>query len=170
VARSNRGGTRVELDVYGHFLPDDPYEGRFRERCDDVPSARFRGKLPNEAVIPTLQEYDVFAFPTFYEGEGFPGVVVEAFAAGCPVLATDWNYNGEIVRSGVDGLLFEPRDVDELAEKIAWLSDHPAEVEAMQERAAERSQEFSVERVTGDVVRYLDDAGWEVPGERPPRA
>ncbi len=162
--RASDAGADVVLDIYGHFLPDDPYEDHFLDRCSRLPGARFHGKLPNEAVIPTLQDADAFVFPTVYDGEGFPGALVEAFAAGCPVLATDWNFNADIVTDGVDGRLFEPRDVAALSAHIRELADDRAALAELQANARETGRQYSVERVTGTIVEYLDESGWDLPG------
>ena len=161
--RASDAGADVVLDIYGHFLPDDSYEDRFLDRCSRLPGARFHGKLPNEDVIPTLQDADAFVFPTVYDGEGFPGALVEAFAAGCPVLATDWNFNADIVTDGVDGRLFEPRDVAALSAHIRELAADPALLADLQENARETGRQYSVERVSAGIVEYLDEAGWELP-------
>jgi glycosyltransferase involved in cell wall biosynthesis len=161
--RAGRAGADVVLDIYGHFLPDDPYEDRFLERCSQLPGVRFHGKLPNEAVIPTLQRADAFVFPTTYDGEGFPGALVEAFAAGCPVLATDWNFNGDIVTDGVDGRLFDPHDVETLANDIGELAANPELLESLQHNARETAKQYSVERVTATIVENLAESGWDIP-------
>jgi len=153
-------GVDAELDIYGHFLPGDPYRESFLETCSHTPGVSFRGKLPNEAVIPTLRDADAFVFPTVYDGEGFPGVLVEAFAAGCPVIATDWNYNGDIVTPTVDGLLYDPHDVDTLAGHIERLATDAETLESMQRNAYRTSKSYSIERVTDRIIDYLSDAGW----------
>ncbi|WP_324661887.1 glycosyltransferase family 4 protein [Haloarcula sediminis] len=161
--RASDAGADVVLDIYGHFLPDDPYEDRFLDRCSRLPGARFHGKLPNEAVIPTLQDADAFVFPTVYDGEGFPGALVEAFAAGCPVLATEWNFNADIVTDGVDGRLFSPHDVAALSDHIRALAADPALLSDLQDGARETGRQYSVERVTASIVEHLDASGWDLP-------
>ncbi|WP_277540861.1 glycosyltransferase family 4 protein [Haloarcula laminariae] len=161
--RASDAGADVVLDIYGHFLPDDPYEERFLDRCSRLPGARFHGKLPNEDVIPTLQNADAFVFPTVYDGEGFPGALVEAFAAGCPVLATDWNFNADIVTDGVDGRLFAPHDVAALSGHIRELAADPALLSELQNGARETGRQYSVERVTAGIVEHLDESGWDLP-------
>lgn len=154
--------TDVELDIYGHFLPNDPYKSHFLKLCSKIPGVRFHGKIANTEVIETLQKSDVFVFPTVYEGEGFPGAVVEAFAAGCPIIATDWNFNDEIITDKVNGRLYEPHDVAELATHIKWISENPKQLEEMQRNAYETSKEYSVEHVTSTIVTYLNEAGWDL--------
>lgn len=41
--------------------------------------------------------------------------------AGLPIVASDWKYNKELVIDGVTGLLFKPRDIDELVNKLLTL-------------------------------------------------
>lgn len=156
----NRTANRVELDVFGHFLEGDDYEARFRELCEFTPGAQFCGKLDNGDVIQRLRGYDVFAFPTYYPGEGFPGVLVEAFAGGCLVLASDWNYNGELVSDGEDGLLFEPQSSESIQESLEWLLDNPEKVDEYKRRSWENADSYSIETVTGKLTTYLEQAGW----------
>jgi glycosyltransferase involved in cell wall biosynthesis len=156
----NRTENRVELDVFGHFLDGDEYENRFRELCEFTPGARFLGKLDNGDVIQRLRGYDVFAFPTYYPGEGFPGVLVEAFAAGCLILASDWNYNSQLVSDGHDGLLFEPKSSRSIRERIEWLLDNPASVDSYKRRSWENANNYSIETVTGKLTTYLEQSGW----------
>ena len=65
-----------------------------------------------------LREVDLFVLPSLF-GEGLPMVVLEALAAGLPVVATNVEGIPIAVRDGVDGLLVEPGDVAELATALA---------------------------------------------------
>ncbi len=60
-----------------------------------------------------MQRYDVLAVPSQWLETG-PLVVMEAFAAGVPVLGSNLGGIGELVTSGVDGLLVEPASI------VAW--------------------------------------------------
>ncbi|WP_318568645.1 glycosyltransferase [Salinigranum marinum] len=155
VTQVNGSSDRVELDVFGHFLDGDDYKPRFLRQCESTPNASFRGKLDNEQVIPQLREYDVFAFPTYYPGEGFPGVLVEAFAAGCAILATDWNYNSELITDGTEGLLCQPESVTDLQDKIELLLDEPERVEQYRRNSWQKAQNYSVTSVTNELLSHL---------------
>ena len=166
--RARNAGTDVELDIYGHFLSGDSYREQFLDSCSKLPGLRFHGRIRNVDVIPELQQFDAFVFPTVYPGEGFPGALVEAFAASCPVIGTDWNFNGDIITDGVDGLLYEPHDVATLTDHIQWLASHPGRVSELQQQAYRTAQEYSIEHVTGMIIRYLDEAGWNIPAMTAP--
>jgi glycosyltransferase involved in cell wall biosynthesis len=71
---------------------------------------------------PLAQEYaeaDVLVLPSY--GEGVPLVVLDAMAAGCPVVATPVGGIPDVVRDGVNGLIVPPRDAPALAGAIAHL-------------------------------------------------
>lgn len=67
-----------------------------------------------------LRAMDIFALPTILD-EGFPTSVLEAQAAGLPVIATDTGGTFETMDPGVTGLLVKPRDVAGLSQAIAAL-------------------------------------------------
>lgn len=160
ITEINEPENRVSLDVFGHFLEGDKYKTQFLTQCESTPKARFLGKLDNEDVIWRLREYDVFAFPTYYSGEGFPGVLVEAFAAGCLILASDWNYNGQLVSDGEDGLLFEPQSATAIEDTLTWLLEHPNSVDEFKRSSWENAVNYSISTVTDELTTHLSWAGW----------
>jgi len=67
--------------------------------------------------------------------EGFPLVLVEAFAQGLPVIASHLGSMAEIVKDGVIGLHFGPGDAGDLAAKVRWAANHPEEMLRMGKQA-----------------------------------
>ena len=74
-----------------------------------------------DTSYPILSEYDAMLFPSFYKGEGFPGVILDAYIAGLPVVASGWNMNSEVVKNGETGILVPPNNATELAEAMSWM-------------------------------------------------
>jgi len=90
------------LDIYGPI--DDGYKDRFDNIMQKVtPAINYLGKVPFNKSVEVLKNYHALLFPTFWKGEGFAGTIVDAFSAGLPVIATDWNCNGEIIEHGKNG-------------------------------------------------------------------
>lgn len=73
--------------------------------------------------------------------EGFPMVVLEAFASGTPVIASRIGSLADIVQDGVTGLLVNPGDGAALAAAITWAVDHPGEARQMGIAARRRFDE-----------------------------
>jgi glycosyltransferase involved in cell wall biosynthesis len=98
-----------------------------------------------------LQTLDVFALAS--HSEGFGQVIIEAMAAGKPVVASKIPTLMEIVVEGETGLLVEPENPKAFAEAICWLLTHPHEARAMGKRGQERVRShFSAERMAAQTL------------------
>ena len=83
---------------------------------------RYVGAVAPQDVPRLLAEHDVLVFPSRHEGEGLPGVMIEALQSGLPVIATRWRSLPELVEHERNGLLVEPGSIDELAAAIERLA------------------------------------------------
>jgi glycosyltransferase involved in cell wall biosynthesis len=92
----------------------------------------YLGPLEPSAVRDEMRRAAALVVPSTCF-EGFPMVVVEAYATGTPVIASRLGSLAEIVEDGVTGLLVTPGDATELARSVRWAVDHP---EAMREMGA----------------------------------
>lgn len=88
------------------------------------------GPLERAAVGPAMEGALAVVVPSTWF-EGFPMVVVEAFATGTPVIASRIGSLAEIVEDGVTGLLVSPGDPGALAERLRWAAEHPAQLAAL---------------------------------------
>jgi glycosyltransferase involved in cell wall biosynthesis len=68
---------------------------------------KYRGVVKFSDSVKVLKDYFALLFTIYYEGEGFAGTVLDAYASGVPVIATNWRYNSEIVQDKIDGIIFE---------------------------------------------------------------
>jgi glycosyltransferase involved in cell wall biosynthesis len=89
-----------------------------------------------EDVAPFLHAMDVFVLPS--RTEGLPITILEAMAAGKPVVATTAGGIPEVVRDGETGLLVPPGDPDRLAEAVMQLLEGPALAKAMGQAGRKR--------------------------------
>jgi glycosyltransferase involved in cell wall biosynthesis len=96
------------IDVFGPMMEGDISAGDFSGVI------RYCGHLPPAKVIETLDQYDVLVLPTFFEGEGYPGIILEAYSLGIPCITTKWKSIPEIVDDGESGILISPHSTPEL--------------------------------------------------------
>lgn len=92
------------------------------------------GPLSQEQVFGNLKKSVALIMPsTFYET--FGRTIIEAFATGTPVIASNHGAMAEIIQDGKTGLLFTAGDWSDLAIKVRWASEHPAEMAEMGKNA-----------------------------------
>ena len=107
----------AELDIYGQI--EDSQKEWFEQLQASSPQyIRYKGMVPFNQSTEVLKNYDALLFPTYYEGEGFAGTIIDAFAAGLPVIASDWKYNSEIIKQGITGMITKTHSISELKNAI----------------------------------------------------
>lgn len=154
-----RRGMRLELRFAGegsrkHELQSMAAEWGLAEQV------QFRGFV---ADIPEfLAGIDIFILPSLYEGLGV--AVIEAMAAGKPVIATRVGGLPELVEDGVSGFLVPQRDPEALAESIARLLGQEGLMEAMGRRGSEKvERDLTIEGMAKKNEAYyyelLEEAG-----------
>jgi colanic acid/amylovoran biosynthesis glycosyltransferase len=113
-------GKKVRL----HLVGAGPDEGSLRAqvaRLADPSVVVFEGAVNHDRIRALYEAADVFCIPSF--AEGIPIVLMEAMAMELPCVTTHITGIPELIRTGVDGLLFAPSDLDGLTEALATLVD-----------------------------------------------
>ena len=124
ICANNEIGKQVyTLDIYG---PVDANQTEwFNKLQTDFPEyIHYRGCADSDKSVEVLKNYFALLFPTFYDGEGFAGTLIDAFSSGVPVIASDWKYNPEIVHENV-GIIYPARDVKSLADILKAVAVEP---------------------------------------------
>ncbi len=128
-------------------------------QCAERLSVRDRMTLvgKQDEVAPFLHAMDLFVLPS--RTEGLPITILEAMAAGRPVVAAAVGGIPEVVRDGETGLLVPERDPRRLADAVLRLLETPGFARAMGEAGRKRIEEaFTLEREarqTSQVYRHL---------------
>lgn len=104
------GRNDFEVKLYGRLFADVDLS-----RIEVTDRIKYYGELEPEQVVEVLKQTDVVLLPSWYDGEGYPGTIIEAFAYGRPSIATNWKFIPEIATNGVNALLVEPKNAATLA-------------------------------------------------------
>lgn len=158
-ARLARDRSRLRLVVAG--------DGPERHAADRLPEdvrARiaFLGTVPNEDLPAIHAACDVFVAPNI-GGESFGIVLVEAMAAGLPVVASEIPGFTEVVHDDVHGLLVPPNDAVATAAAVARVLDEPLTAARLSEAGRERASAYS-----WDAVLPRIEAAYGRAADRPP--
>ncbi|MEC4675676.1 MAG: glycosyltransferase [Nitrospirota bacterium] len=137
-------------DISIAIAGDGPLRAELRGLADRLQvDCTFTGQLSPEKIPLFLNSLDIFCFPSLWEG--FPTALIEAMAAGLPVVASDIPSNREVL---ADTGIFVPRgDEEALAKTIKMLIDDPSLRNELGGKARERSKSFSI----GNTVKTYED-------------
>jgi alpha-maltose-1-phosphate synthase len=91
------------------------------ERALDDPRCRWLGAIPHAALLEEMTRAHVFVFPSLIEGFGL--VILEAMAAGLPVITTPHTAGPDCITEGVDGFIVPIRDTEAITCRLATLYD-----------------------------------------------
>lgn len=105
---------KYSIDFYGSI--ESNYSESFKKEVNSMDNVSYKGTInfqdPNS--YKQLAQYHYMLFPTYWKGEGFPGVIIDAYTCGTPILASDWNFNSEFVKNGVTGIIYKTHSEEEL--------------------------------------------------------
>ncbi len=108
----------------------------------NTPGVRYLGYVPESDMVGLTAGAEVMAYPSIYEGFGFP--VAQAMASGVPVVTSRNSSLSEIC--GDTAVLVDCYDVSDISAGIAGLLDRPSDARVMAQRARERAALFTWER------------------------
>jgi len=151
VAAAEHQDQAATVDVYGPLFADLPAD-LFADRR----RITYRGVLHSQDVVPTLRQYDALIVPTKATTEGYPGAILEAYAAGIPVIATSCGAIPEIV-DDTCGILIAPGDAEALRQAMQTLCRDPALYLRLCQGARERAQEFSAAHWAAEFLHYCNE-------------
>lgn len=103
-------------------------------------------------ILKHYQECDLFCLPSLYEG--FPNVVCEAMSCGKPIICGDICDNSRIVSEGNNGLLFDPNNVEDMADKLLQMINMSQE---QRDQWGKKSREIAVDLLSEEsfVNKYI---------------
>jgi phosphatidylinositol alpha-mannosyltransferase len=118
-----------------------------------IRDVEFLGRVSDEEKVRYFASADIYCAPNTGQ-ESFGIVLLEAMAAGVPIVASDIHGFKRVVERNVQGILVEPRNPRALAAALYALARDPELRHDMGEAGRERAPEFSWNRVTERIVDY----------------
>ncbi len=122
------GDVQIPLWIAG----DGPLADEVKDAARQVPAITWLGQ--REDVPWLMRRASMLMAPSLWY-EGFPMVVVEALAAGLPIVASRLGGLAELVTHGQTGALATPGDWQDLSRQVSWLAKQPQLLERMRKQA-----------------------------------
>lgn len=145
----------VEFSFYGDIVDD--YKDIFMSRVNAQQNVSYYGvfKGPIDAVYGELSKYDVLLFPTKWDIEGVPGILVEGKIAGLAEIVSNKSYNAELVQDGVEGVVIAENTGNCLAAAIQQLAEDRDFLNSMKKGSRESSERYYIENYIESIADNL---------------
>lgn len=128
-----------ELDIDLTIIGDGPMLD-YLKSCD-LESVTVLGRKTNIEVRDAMRKASYLVMPSEWY-EGFPMVIVEAFANSLPVIASNLGGLKEIISDRNTGLLFSPGDAEDLTRKVRWAESHASDISRMGMQAQDTYRKY----------------------------
>ncbi len=149
---SEFGRAVFTLDIYGKV--EDGENNWFDTLIKSAPKeVKYKGCVPFDRSVQVLESYAFLLFPTRYFGEGIPGTIIDAYAAGLPVVSSRYPNFSEIIDDGVTGLGYEFNNADGLKYLLMKIAENPEMVLSLKRNCIKKAELFQPQ----NVIRILTD-------------
>lgn len=138
---------KYSIDFYGKVA--DTYKEVFYQKVETLENVNYQGflNLRENAGYDKLAEYDMMLFPTYWKGEGFAGVFIDAFVSGVPMLASDWAHNRQFMKENDTALFVPVHDIPALRDKMKECIEGKHPLGEMAKNCQKYAETYNVDKV-----------------------
>lgn len=118
-----------------------PISESIRSEYQNQKEIIFFGKVEHNNLVSFLHQANVFVFPSYFDGFGL--VILEAMAAGLPIIASTNCGAPDLITNGYEGFIIDAGDKEQLTSRIDFFMDEPEQSLIMGKHARKTSENFT---------------------------
>ncbi|MBP3376890.1 MAG: glycosyltransferase [Clostridia bacterium] len=152
----NEKASRVvySLDIYGQI--DGGQTEWFESLKASFPEyIRYGGLVPFDKSVEVLKDYYALLFTTRFFTEGIPGTVIDAYAAGIPVVSARWESFADIIDEGMTGMGYTIENVNELTSMLENISSFTESVDSMRKNCLVKAEQYLPRKALNVMVERM---------------
>lgn len=144
VKKINEKAGRIVYRLHIYGAVDTNYDAKFKTLCDTFPDyIIYEGIVNPGKSVEILKDYFYLLFPTKFYTEGIPGTVIDAYAAGIPVVASMWESYSDVIKDGKTGICYPFGNAAKLIEVMEKIKDSPQLIINMKIACLEESKLYT---------------------------
>ncbi len=148
------GRTVYTLDIYGQV--DAKQVEWFADLQKEFPEyIKYGGLVPFDKSVEVLKNYYMLLFPTLFYTEGIPGTIIDAFSAGLPVLASEWESYADVL-SSKDSITYKFSDSEDLYQKLKYCVDDIDKMNACRKECLKSAEKFTPSMAFQEILLLID--------------
>lgn len=145
---------KVHLNIWGSV--DESYKDTFDALLEkNSDSVTYGGRVDFDKSVETLTDHAALLFPTKFAGEGCPGTIIDAYTAALPVISSQWNAAGEMVKDFETGWVYPNEKVKNLYESIEWAVENADHMTSMRRNCTLIAKHYSADYVMDRIIREI---------------
>ena len=143
------------LDIYGQV---DPAQTEWFEalKSSFPEGVRYCGCVDADKSVQALQGYFALLFPTHFYTEGIPGTIIDAYAAGVPVISAKWESYSDVVEEGITGFGYEFDEESQLEDILVNAATEPDMVLKKKSSCLREAEKYKIERATKVLLEQIE--------------
>lgn len=154
IANKKMNSNVFELDIYGEI--DAGYKEKFKNIRNNLPEfIKYKGCADSKDAVDILKKYDCMLFLTYWKAEGFPGTLIDAFSSGVPVIATDWNYNFDILTDKKTGYMVNIKDPTQVSKKLIEIYRKQKKLIEMKYSCIEEAHKYEPQEAMKNFIKKI---------------
>jgi glycosyltransferase involved in cell wall biosynthesis len=147
--------SKIGLKIVG----DGPLAQQVTTAAQRLPDVEWLGQLSQQQVLALMKEACFLLFPSIWY-EGLPLVIIEAYAVGLPVIASNLGAMSSMINPGRTGLHFQVGNPEDLITQVEWLLTYPTQLSSMRQAARrEFEANYSADRAYKRLIDLYNLAG-----------
>lgn len=148
------GKTVFTLDIYGQV--DIEYEDRFEELKRNMPDyINYKGVVKFDESVEILKKYYVLLFPTHFYTEGVPGTIIDAYAAGLPIVYSRWENWSEIIDDMETGIGFDFGNYEAFKNVLRRILEDQNEINKMRVNCLLKAEQYMPNSILKNLIENL---------------
>lgn len=149
-----KGKIVYELDIFGQV--DKGQTIWFEQLKKTFPDyIKYGGVIAYDQSVEVLQNYFALVFPTNFYTEGVPGTIIDAYAAGLPVISSRWESFEDVVDDEITGFGYEFGNTESLESLLLKIFENPQLIIRLKNNCVLKAQEFTLDRLKKDISKYI---------------
>ena len=147
---------KIFLEIWGPI--EEEYKNKFMHLLHDYKSdVNYNGVVNFDKSVETISNHLALLFPTYWDGEGFPGTIIDAYASGLPVIASDWNANCELIDDFQTGFVYPNTQISNLYEALVWSMDNREMLLQMRMNCINKAKEYMPDRWIPQIINIINN-------------
>lgn len=114
------------------------------------------GSVDSDKSVEVLKNYFALLFPTHFYTEGIPGTIIDAYAAGIPVVAAKWESYSDVINESKTGMGYEFQNIKEFERILFSIAHNPTVLLNMKKNCLREAEKYKIDTAVKVLLNQIE--------------